>query len=199
MSFHDIRFPDDISYGAQGGPGFNTTVVITKSGQESRNQNWQEARIEWDVSTAVKDKNDAHTLLAFFRARRGKAFGFRFKDWSDYQATGEQIGTGDNSTTTFQLVKVYDDSLIQTTRNITRPVANTTKIYFDSVEQLTGWTVDTTTGIVTFDTAPSTNVAITADFEFDIPARFDTDKLRINIQGFDAFVGEAINIVELRE
>ena len=199
MAFHDIQFPPEISYGAQGGPEFNTSVITVKSGQESRNQNWSESRIKWDVSTAIKDEADLQELIAFFRARKGKAHAFRFKDWSDYTATLQIIGTGNGTATTFQLSKTYNDSLIQTTRVITRPVANTTKIFFDGVEQLSGWTVNTSTGVATFSSAVGNGVVVRASFEFDIPARFDTDSLKINIQTFNGYVGESINIVEVRE
>lgn len=199
MAFHDIRFPDDISYGAQGGPEFSTTVVTVKSGQESRNQNWSQSRVKWDVSTAIKDKTDMQALLSFFRAREGRAHAFRFKDWTDFEAVAQNIGTGNGAITTFQLTKLYNDGLIQTTRKITRPVINTTRIFLNGVEQFSGWTVNTSTGVVTFTTAPAGGVVVTATFEFDLPARFDVDQLRVTIQGYDAYVGDSINIVEIRE
>jgi uncharacterized protein (TIGR02217 family) len=199
VAFHDIQFPPEISYGAQGGPEFSTSVITVKSGQESRNQNWSESRIRWDVSTAIKNQTDLEELIAFFRARKGRAHAFRFKDWSDYTATTQIIGTGNGVATTFQLSKTYDDTLIQTTRVITRPVANTTRIFLNNVEQLSGWTVNTTTGIVTFTSPVGNTVVVKASFQFDIPARFDTDSLRINIQNFNGYVGESINIVEIRE
>lgn len=199
MAFHDIQFPPEISYGAQGGPEFSTSVITVKSGQESRNQNWSESRIKWDVSTAIKNQTDLEELIAFFRARKGRAHAFRFKDWSDYTATTQIIGTGNGVATTFQLSKTYNDTLIQTTRVITRPVANTTRIFLNNVEQLSGWTVNTTTGIVTFTAPVGNTVVVKASFQFDIPARFDTDSLRINIQNFNGYIGESINIVEIRE
>jgi len=199
VAFHDIQFPPEISYGAQGGPEFSTSVITVKSGQESRNQNWSESRIKWDVSTAIKNQTDLEELIAFFRARKGRAHAFRFKDWSDYTATTQIIGTGNGVATTFQLSKTYNDTLIQTTRVITRPVANTTRIFLNNVEQLSGWTVNTTTGIVTFTAPVGNTVVVKASFQFDIPARFDTDSLRINIQNFNGYIGESINIVEIRE
>jgi hypothetical protein len=136
--FHEVRFPDNIAYGATGGPEFATTVVATGSGHEKRNVNWAEARGRWDVASGLKKQAQIDELIAFFRARRGKAYGFRFKDWTDYKATGQLLGTG-------------DDVLVRT---ITKPVAGTVKVYLDGVEQLSGWSVDTTTGLVTFGTAP---------------------------------------------
>jgi len=96
VAFHDIQFPPEISYGAQGGPEFSTSVITVKSGQESRNQNWSESRIKWDVSTAIKNQTDLEELIAFFRARKGRAHAFRFKDWSDYTAT-TQINSNNTS------------------------------------------------------------------------------------------------------
>jgi uncharacterized protein (TIGR02217 family) len=85
--FHEVRFPDNIAYGATGGPEFATTVVATGSGHEKRNVNWSEARGRWDVASGLKKQAQIDELIAFFRARRGKAYGFRFKDWTDYKAT----------------------------------------------------------------------------------------------------------------
>jgi uncharacterized protein (TIGR02217 family) len=199
MAFHDIRFPDEISYGASGGPEFQTSIVMVKSGQESRNQNWSQSRIKWDVSTAVRNRTDLNELIAFFRLREGKAHGFRFKDWTDFTGTQQNIGTGNGTLTTFQLSKTYNDGLITKVRTITKPVSGTVRIYLNGVEQFSGFSVGVTTGIVTFTVAPAAGVVVTATYEFDIPARFDTDQLKVNIQGYEAFIGDAINIVEIRE
>jgi Conserved hypothetical protein 2217 (DUF2460) len=107
-SFHEVRFPDNIAYGATGGPEFATTVVATGSGHEKRNVNWAEARGRWDVASGLKKQAQIDELIAFFRARRGKACGFRFKDWTDYKASGQVLGTGDDVLTQFQLVKERD-------------------------------------------------------------------------------------------
>src|SRR5437870_2530303 len=104
-AFDEVQFPPAISYGAIGGPEFSTDVVVLSSGFESRNANWPAARGKWDVSSGVKSQADLQTLIAFFRARQGKARGFRFKDWNDFQGFGQQLGIGDGSTTQFQLVK----------------------------------------------------------------------------------------------
>ena len=153
--FHEVRFPDNIAYGATGGPEFATTVVATGSGHEKRNVNWAEARGRWDVASGLKKQAQIDELIAFFRARRGKAYGFRFKDWTDYKATGQLLGTGDDAQTQFQLVKHYPSGSVIEVRTITKPVAGTVKVYLDGVEQLSGWSVDTTTGLVTFSTAPA--------------------------------------------
>ena len=122
-SFHEVRFPDNIAYGATGGPEFATTVVATGSGHEKRNVNWAEARGRWDVASGLKKQAQIDELIAFFRARRGKAYGFRFKDWTDYRATGQLLGTGDDAQTQFQLVKHYPSGSVIEVRTITKPVA----------------------------------------------------------------------------
>ena len=96
--FHEVRFPENIAYGATGGPEFATTVVVTGAGHEQRNIDWAEARGRWDVASGLKNQAQLDELIAFFRARKGKAYGFRFKDWTDYKATGQLIGTGDGAT-----------------------------------------------------------------------------------------------------
>jgi uncharacterized protein (TIGR02217 family) len=177
--FHEVRFPDNIAYGATGGPEFATTVVATGAGHEKRNVNWAEARGRWDVASGLKKQAQIGELIAFFRARRGKAYGFRFKDWTDYKATGQLLGTGDDAQIQFQLVKYYPSGSVIEVRTITKPVAGTVKVYLDSIEQLSGWSVDTTTGLVTFGTPPALGVEVTADFEFDVPVRFDTDHMAV--------------------
>jgi uncharacterized protein (TIGR02217 family) len=196
--FHEVRFPDNIAYGATGGPEFATTVVATGGGHEKRNVNWFEARGRWDVASGLKKQAQLDELIAFFRARRGKAYGFRFKDWTDYKATGQLLGTGDDAQIQFQLVKHYPSGSVIDVRTITKPVAGTARVYLDGVEQLSGWSVDTTTGLVTLSTAPALGVEVTADFEFDVPVRFDTDHMAITIETYKLHNWQQIPIVELR-
>jgi uncharacterized protein (TIGR02217 family) len=196
--FHEVRFPENIAYGATGGPEFATTVVVTGAGHEQRNVNWAEARGRWDVGSGLKDQAQLDELIAFFRARKGRAYGFRFKDWTDYKATGQLLGTGDDAIETFQLVKRYPSGSVIEVRPVTKPVAGSVRIYKDSVEQLSGWSVDVTTGLITFTAAPMVGVQITADFEFDVPVRFDTDHMAVTIETFRLHRWQQIPILELR-
>lgn len=198
MSFHEIRFPPDIAYGASGGPAYSTSVVQTASGYEQRNMNWSAARGKWDVSSGLKNVSQLETLIAFFRARKGKAHGFRFKDWTDYAVAGQQIGLGDNETKTFQLVKKYASGTGSETRTITKPVSGTIVVYANGAKQTTGVSVNTTTGIVTFSTAPAQGAIITADFEFDVPVRFDVDEMDVSIENFHLHEWSDIPIIEIR-
>lgn len=143
---------------------FNTSIVTTFGGFEQRNVNWQKARGRWDVSTGLKNKTDMDTLQAFFRARFGKAYGFRFKDWTDYQAVGQVLGNGNGVITTFQLTKLYTSGSNTYSREIKKPVSGTIKIYLNGVLQGAGFTVDLTTGVVTFSSAPGAGVVVSADF-----------------------------------
>jgi uncharacterized protein (TIGR02217 family) len=84
---------------------------------------------------------------------------------------GQLLGTGDDTQTQFQLVKHYPSGSVVEVRTITKPVAGTVRVYLDDVEQASVWSVDTTTGLVTFSAAPALGVEVTADFEFDVPVR----------------------------
>lgn len=198
MSFEEVQFPSDISYGATGGPMFLTDVVSTVSGHEQRNSKWSQARAKYNIASGVKTETQWQALISFFRARRGKAVGFRFKDWSDYKAESVQIGVGDDSTTEFQLVKIYSSGSVAVSRTITKPVSGTVDIYVDSVLQSSGVSVDTTTGVVTFSSAPATDEVITAEFEFDVPVRFDTDEMAVSMDSFDAGNWSSIPLIEVR-
>jgi len=199
VAFHEILFPTDISYGATGGPEYSTDVVITNSGGEARNQNWNLPRARYQVGHGVKSMDQLKKLIAFFRARKGRAFGFRFKDWADYIATGQAVGTGDGANTSWQLYKTYtDDAGYTEQRKITKPVNGTVKVYVDGVLQTTGYSVDYATGVLAFYVAPAAGAIITADFEFDIPARFDSDKMEVNIKDFNVYSWDSVEVVEIR-
>ena len=190
MAFHEVRFPDDISRGARGGPERRTQIVELASGDEERNASWANSRRRYDAAYGIRRADDLAAVVAFFEARNGQLHGFRWKDWADYKsclpsqtpaATDQTIGTGDGATTDFQLVKVYRSGSQSWTRTITKPVAGTVRIAIDGAEQTTGWSVDTTTGVVSFTTAPAAGATITAGFEFDVPVRFDTDTLDVTL------------------
>lgn len=194
--FHEVQFPTDISYGSSGGPEYSTDIVITHSGYEQRNINWMAARAVYNVAHGVKTQSQLDSLIAFFRARKGRAYGFRFKDWSDYAAVAQQIGIGDGSTVSFQLVKNYSSCTVTETRNITKPASVT--IYIDDVEQESGVSFSSVTGMVTFDSAPAVDEVITADFEFDVPVRFDTDRLSASLDDYAISSWRDIPLVEVR-
>jgi len=198
MDFVEVQFPTDVSYGSSGGPEFSTDIVITHGGQEKRNINWSAARAKYNISYGIKAQAQLDSVIAFFRARKGKAVGFRFKDWSDYKATGEIIGTGDGAKTQFQLTKTYTSGAGAEIRNITKPVSGTEKIYIDSVLQASGFSIDTTTGVVTFSTPPASAEVISADFEFDVPVRFDTDRLSSTLDSYGENSVKEIDLVEVR-
>jgi uncharacterized protein (TIGR02217 family) len=205
--FHEVQFPSAIGYGSTGGPGFATTVVESASGFEQRNIEWQQARARYDVGTGLKSEDDLASLIAFFRARMGRAYGFRFKDWSDFKscdpdatpaATDQAIGTGDASTLSFALRKTYQSGSETFMRPVTKPVDVSVRVALDGVEQMTGWAVDSTTGLVTFDVAPADGAVITAGFEFDVPVRFEDDLLTLSLETFRAGAVPAIPLIEVR-
>jgi len=198
MSFIETRFPDDISYGSSGGPEYATDVVSTESGYEQRNINWEAARARYNVAHGVKTQAQLDTLIAFFRARKGRAIGFRFKDWADFQGIGVALGTGTGAQTQFQLIKSYQSGGVEEVRTITKPVAGTVKLYLNSVLQTSGVSVDTETGLVTFSSPPGSGVAVAADFEFDVPVRFDTDRLSASLDAYGVHSWHDIPLVELR-
>jgi len=190
MAFHEVRFPDNISRGARGGPERRTQIVELFSGDEERNASWANSRRRYDVGYGVRRADDLATVVAFFEARNGRLHGFRFKDWSDFKScapsavpgfTDQPIGTGTGSNRFFQLSKRYVSGAQSWTRTIVKPVAGTVRVALGGVEQLTGWTVDTATGIVSFTTAPGSGVAVAAGFEFDVPVRFDSDSMDVNL------------------
>ncbi len=188
MAFHEVRFPDAISRGAVGGPMRKTRLVELESGDEERNASWADSRHKYNAAYGIRGIDDLAIVTAFFEARNGMLYGFRWKDWADYKSclptgvpanTDQQIGVGDGVITDFQLIKDYTSGGITYQRCIKKPVSSTVLVALDGIDQPSGWTIDTTTGIVSFVSAPDITAVITAGFQFDVPVRFDTDYLPI--------------------
>ena len=209
--FHDVRFPTAISLGASGGPERRTDIVVLGSGHEERNQRWADSRRRYEAGYGVKSLDDLREVLAFFEERRGRLHGFRWKDHADYiscaftavPAGGDQpIGSGDGATVDFQLVKGYGTNFAPWSRAITKPVLGSVRVAVDDVPHVEGadYFVDYASGILTFDAGgiPGIGAAITAGFEFDVPVRFDTDRLEINLQGFGHGSIPSVPVVEIR-
>ncbi|GGE21751.1 glycoside hydrolase family 24 [Primorskyibacter flagellatus] len=209
MSFHDVRFPAALSFGSTGGPERRTEIVTLANGYEERNSPWSQSRRRYDAGVAMRSLDDIEALLAFFEARQGQLYGFRWKDWSDYRSclpsvdiafTDQLLARGDGLTDAFQLTKDYRSGLEVARRVITKPVAGTVKVGVDGVEQREGvdFTVDLLTGIVTFEEAPVHEAEVTAGFEFDVPVRFDTDRIATSVAAFRAGDMPSVPVVELR-
>jgi uncharacterized protein (TIGR02217 family) len=211
MAFHETRFPLEIAFGSSGGPERRTEIVTLGSGHEERNSPWADSRRRYDAGYGVRSLDDLHAVIAFFEARRGRLHGFRWKDKVDH-ASGvpgtpitpmdEILGTGDGTVATFSLVKAYASGGATYARPIAKPVEGTVRVAVDGVEQTlaTDFVVDHNTGVVTFLSGhePGPGQSVTAGFEFDVPVRFDTDFLDVNLTSFDAGDIPSIPLVEIR-
>jgi uncharacterized protein (TIGR02217 family) len=211
MAFHDVRFPTAISRNAQGGPERHTDVVVLGSGYEERNSRWADSRRSYNAGYGVRSLDDLHQIIAFFEERRGRLHAFRWRDPMDWKscppnaaasALDQVIGAGTGTRATFQLQKTYGSAFAPWTREIKKPVSGTLKIAVGGVEQAEGsaFAADLSTGIVTFleGHIPADGASIAAGYEFDVPVRFDTDKLEINLSGFKSGAIPNIPIVEVR-
>jgi uncharacterized protein (TIGR02217 family) len=183
QNFSEERFPTDISYGMSGGPKFNTDIITTNTGSEYRNLNSLYARNKYNVATGIKTKEQLVHLLTFFRAMRGRAVAFRFKDWLDFRAINQTIAVADGKTQEFQLIKIYQIGEFSEKRRITKPVANLSTIYLENKITTNGH-INPLNGILSFRYPPQKGTIISADFEFDVPVRFDTDYISAAIENY---------------
>jgi uncharacterized protein (TIGR02217 family) len=204
MTFHPIRFPLDISLGARGGPERATDIVTLANGREERNSRWVHSRRRYNAGYGVKSRADMAAVLAFFEERRGRLHGFLWRDGLDFSSNGvvptpldQAIGTGAVGKTTFQLTKKYGASFDPYLRPITRPVSGSVRVAVAGAELMSGWTVDVATGVVGFSVAPALGAAVTAGFLFDVPVRFDTDRLDVELTSFDGAEAPSIPLVEI--
>lgn len=209
MGFHDVRFPANLSFGSVGGPERRTEVVTLANGFEERNTPWAHSRRRYDAGLGMRSLDDIEALIAFFEARQGQLYGFRWKDWSDFKTSkssktvnfeDQNIGFGDGETNVFQLNKSYSSGAATYVRPVTKPVLGTLKIGTQGVElqESIEWNVDTTTGLVTFSTPPEEGVLISAGFEFDVPVRFDADRIATSVSSFQAGEVPNVPVVEVR-
>lgn len=213
-SFDEVRLPPNISAGAQGGPGFNTTVLTLDSGQEHRNINWSRERPSYDISTGIKTVEDARAYQKFFYARRGRAIGFRFKDWSDYRLPFWEKTPGDldpipvlfvtdGHTATFQIYKVYGDGAgTPFNRKISKVVAGTYNLFWNAtpIYSPASYLIDINTGLVTLPPViyNTTGNEVSGFLEFDVPVRFDTDNQNLTLNGNELIKWDSIPVVGLK-
>jgi|CXWL01.1.fsa_nt_gi uncharacterized protein (TIGR02217 family) len=201
--FESPRFPDDISYNSVANTEYKTDIIDMSGGAESRLSRWADARRSYNAAFGVRTRPQLDALIAFFHSCKGKAHGFRYNDPIDnssadfgaYVSAVDQIiipvGT---STTLYQLRKRYNSGAT-VYRDIKKPVSGSVVIAIAGVPQASGWTVDTTTGVITFAVAPSGTV--TAGFLFDVPCRFDTDQLSADLVSYN-LVSTDVPVVEIR-
>lgn len=204
--FDDVPFPLALGREASVTPTFSTAIVTTAGGHEQRNADWADARLRYDVGPGVRSEGDMQALIAFFRARRGAAKGFRFRDPFDDSSNGmsgvpghadQVIGTGDGVRTRFPLVKSYGDGGEPQLRRITRPVSGTVSVAVGGAA-VTGWSLEGG-GVIAFDLPPANGVAVTAGFRFDVPVRFAEDRIEINRATFLAGEAVSVPLIEVRD
>lgn len=206
--FHEVQFPTSISRGSSGGPRRRTDIVTLRSGYEERNSVWADSRREYDAGLGVRDINDLHEVLEFFEARLGRLYGFRWKDWADYKSCApnrqvsrddQTIGTGDGAETQFQLIKAYTSGPTTYTRTIKKPVSGTVLVEVNgSLVSGANYSVNTETGIITFNSAPANTHVIKAGYEFDVPVRFTNDHIDVTVDLFSAGQVPQINVIEVK-
>ncbi len=209
MAFHNIQFPTKLSYGSTGGPERRTEVVTLANGFEERNTPWEHSRRRYDAGSALRSPDDVAALIDFFEARRGRLHAFRWKDWSDFQscrpslqitALDQEIGRGDGVNLVFQLIKTYASGNQSYVRPVKKPVGSTVRVAIagDIKELTTEFSVDYTTGLITFVTPPDIGAQVSAGFEFDVPVRFDTDSLQTTLATFQGGEMPDVPVVEVR-
>ncbi len=211
VPFHEVLFPTGIAFGSSGGPERRTEIVTLASGHEERNARWADSRRRYDAGYGVRSLDDLHEVVAFFEERRGRLYGFRWRDRVDFKScapsgtvspTDQMLGLGDGVRATFQLVKRYGALHAPYQRAIRKPVSGSVRVAVDGVERTIGsdWTCDLTTGVATFQSGavPAAGTAVTAGFTFDVPVRFDIDRLEVNLTSFAAGEIPRVPLVELR-
>lgn len=209
MNFHEVRFPAPISVGSSGGPERRTEIITLSSGHEERNSPWAHSRRRYDAGLGVRSLDELAEVIAFFEARHGQLYGFRWKDWTDFKscspsaqpsAMDQRIGVGDGELKIFRLRKRYASGEQSYERPITKPVESTVRVAVGGNELVASadFVVDLQLGAVHFTDAPGAGAEVTAGFEFDIPVRFDADRIHTSVASFAAGEIPSIPVIEVR-
>ena len=209
MTFHDVRYPTNLSFGSSGGPERRTEIVTLVNGFEERNSPWQDSRRHYDAGSGMRSLDDLAELIAFFEARQGQLYAFRWKDWSDFKtskpsvavsAVDQPIGIGDSVKTVFQLQKAYTSGSQTYWRTIYKPVVGTVKAAVNGIvrTETTDFTVNLATGQISFNLPPAVGLALTAGCEFDVPVRFDTDRISTSVATYQAGQIPNVPVIEVR-
>lgn len=208
MAFHEVRLPARLAFGSTGGVERRTEIVTLGSGFERRSTPWVEGRRRYLIGANLRSLDDMAALTAFFEARRGRLCGFRFRDFADFKscvpsaavtAHDQSLGVGDGVRTDFPLRKLYGEGADVSERRIHKPVAGTVRVGLDGIELSPGaYDLDPTTGGVTFHSPPAAGATVTAGFEFDVPVRFDADRIDVTLESFAAGRMAAVPLIEVR-
>lgn len=210
-SFHDVLFPTSVSFGATGGPERRNEIAALTSGREKRNARLSQSRHFYDAGTGVRSLDDLHDVVTFFEARRGSLHAFRFRDPFDARscrpaetpaAQDQLIGIGDGETSRFALVKTYGAGDDPYQRLIRKPVLPSLRIAIAGVEITSpgAFAFDDATGEIVFAAGaiPGDELAVTCGYEFDVPVRFDTERLSISLKAFKAGQIPSIPLIEVQ-
>ncbi|EBA03681.1 hypothetical protein RB2150_04258 [Rhodobacterales bacterium HTCC2150] len=209
MNFHDVRFPSNLSFGSIGGPERRTDIVTLANGFEERNTPWAHGRRRYDAGISLRSLDDVSAMIAFFEARQGQLYGFRWKDWGDFKSclpskdigpADQIIGKGDGENKVFYLQKQYRSGAQEYHRPVTKPVQGSVRVSVEDVENYLSveFELDVTTGRIEFNDAPYDGATISAGFEFDVPVRFDTDRIQTSVASFRAGDVPNVPVVEVR-
>lgn len=204
--FHDVSLPLAFALGASGGPSRRVDVVMLGSGRETRNAPWAHSRRRYDIGGAVRTLDQLHDLIGFFEARRGRLYGFRFRDPFDCKSCApsaapgpldQWLGAGDGAVDAFALSKAYGEGEALYRRPIRKPVAGSVRVAVDGVELGAGFSVDHASGVVAFASPPPPGAVLTAGFLFDTPVRFDAETLELSLDAFNAGRAPSAPLIEI--
>ena len=193
--FYDIVFPESISMKSSYIIEYNTIINKSKNGNELRIPNYDYPLLSYNVINDIKTKKELEDIINFFKLVKGRAYGFKFKDWLDYKVINQNIAVADGEQKDFQLIKTYNINNKLQTRKITKP--KQVNIFTNNQDITTNISINYENGIITFNTPPEKDTIISASFEFYVPVRFDNDKIEIVMKNEKVGEIKDLKIVEL--
>ncbi|WNL50653.1 minor tail protein [Ruegeria phage RpAliso] len=189
IGFHEVRFPEDVSWGSSGGPRYKTHVFTSHRGYEKRNIEWSQPMMEFDVSYGIKQDDQILRVIEFFNARQGRLFGFRYKNWANFNIKEGPIATGDGYSTRLPLWKFYGFAGTRHYKRLTKIVRGSVRnlnVGGTPIEEGVDCTIDYDNGEIALNFAPGYGIPVIAEYlEFDEPVRFEEDSIENVIEAYN--------------
>jgi uncharacterized protein (TIGR02217 family) len=202
IGFHEVRFPEDVSWGSSGGPVYKTQVFTSHRGYEKRNVDWSQPMMKFNAANGVKTDAQILGIIDFFNARQGMLFGFRYKNWCNYQIINAPIATGDGASYRLPMWKFYGfpgARHYKRLRKIVRGSVTGVQLGHLPVVEGVDFRIDYDSGEIVTNLPVGYGIPVrAATLEFDEPVRFDEDSIENVIAQFNNNNLNKLDLISIR-
>jgi uncharacterized protein (TIGR02217 family) len=195
MNYHDVKIPNFIAICAKGGPCFSTKIASTNSGREIRILEKEYSLQKYTIQNCLLNQNQFNEFNNFFRARFGRLYCFRFKDFADHNVEKMVIAEYPSNVTNFKFQKIYQNENFSYVRNIIRPIYGSLTVCINDIEIVVQ--TDYQNASFTIDGPLRENEKLSISFQYDVNVRFCNDDFSYNYLSDGSIKIENLELVEV--